>query len=67
LTKQPIYFVDGVEATSTTLTELSPDSIESISVLKDKSATALYGEKGKNGVILITTKKYGQNNKSMFM
>jgi TonB family protein len=64
LTGQPIYFVDGVEATSTILNELSPDSIESISVLKDKSATALYGEKGKNGVILITTKKYGQNNKS---
>jgi len=64
LTGQPIYFVDGVEATSTILNELSPDSIESISVLKDKSATALYGEKGKNGVILITTKKFGQNNKS---
>jgi TonB-dependent SusC/RagA subfamily outer membrane receptor len=64
LTGQPIYFVDGVEATSTILNEFSPDSIESISVLKDKSATALYGEKGKNGVILITTKKYGQNNKS---
>jgi TonB-dependent SusC/RagA subfamily outer membrane receptor len=64
LTGQPTYFVDGVEATSTILNELSPDSIESISVLKDKSATALYGEKGKNGVILITTKKYGQNNKS---
>jgi TonB-dependent SusC/RagA subfamily outer membrane receptor len=64
LTGQPIYFIDGVEATSTILNELSPDSIESISVLKDKSATALYGEKGKNGVVLITTKKYGQNNKS---
>jgi len=62
LTGQPIYFVDGVETTF--LNELSQDSIESISVLKDKSATALYGEKGKNGVILITTKKYGQNNKS---
>jgi TonB-dependent SusC/RagA subfamily outer membrane receptor len=64
LTGQPLYVIDGVEATSTILNELSPDSIESISVLKDKSATALYGDKGKNGVILITTKKYGQNNKS---
>ena len=62
LTGQPIYFVDGVETTF--LNELSQDSIESISVLKDKSATALYAEKGKNGVVLITTKKYGQNNKS---
>lgn len=64
LTGQPLYVIDGVEATSTILNELSPDSIESISILKDKSATALYGEKGKNGVVLITTKKYGQNNKS---
>lgn len=64
LTGQPIYFIDGIEATSTVLNELLPDSIESVSVLKDKSATILYGEKGKNGVILITTKKYGQNNKS---
>jgi len=64
LTGQPLYVVDGIETISTTLNELSPDSIESISVLKDKSATILYGEKGKNGVILITTKKYGQNSKS---
>lgn len=63
-TGQPLYLVDGVETTSTILNELSPDSIESISVLKDKSSTALYGDKGKNGVVLITTKKYGQNNKS---
>lgn len=61
---QPLYIIDGEEATSNILNELSQDSIESISVLKDKSATALYGEKGKNGVILITTKKYSQNNKS---
>jgi TonB-dependent SusC/RagA subfamily outer membrane receptor len=64
LTGQPIYFVDGIETTSTSLNKLSPDSIESISVLKDKSATTLYGDKGKNGVVVITTKKYGQNNKS---
>ena len=64
LTGQPLYLVDGIETTSTILNKLSPDSIESISVLKDKSATIVYGEKGKNGVVLITTKKYGQNNKS---
>jgi bla regulator protein BlaR1 len=64
LTGQPIYFVDGIETTSTSLNKLSPDSIESISVLKDKSATTLYGDKGKNGVVVITTKKYGQNSKS---
>ncbi len=61
---EPLYVVDGIETTSTNLNKLSPDSIESISVLKDQSATALYGDKGKNGVVVITTKKYGQNNKS---
>jgi TonB-dependent SusC/RagA subfamily outer membrane receptor len=64
LNGQPLYVVNGVETTSTNLNEISPDSIESISVLKDQSATALYGDKGKNGVVVITTKKYGQNNKS---
>ncbi len=53
---EPLYVVDGVETSSTTLNKLSPDSIKSISVLKDKSATILYGDKGKNGVVLITTK-----------
>jgi TonB-dependent SusC/RagA subfamily outer membrane receptor len=36
---------------------LNPDQVSEITVLKDVSATATYGEKGKNGVILITTKK----------
>ena len=34
-----------------------PDKIESVNILKDESATAVYGEKGKNGVILVVTKK----------
>jgi TonB-dependent SusC/RagA subfamily outer membrane receptor len=64
LNGEPLYVVDGIETTTTNLNKLSPDSIESISVLKDKSATTLYGDKGKNGVVVITTKKYSQNNKS---
>jgi TonB-dependent SusC/RagA subfamily outer membrane receptor len=48
--------VDGVP-TKTGVAEMKPDDIESISVLKDASATALYGKAGKNGVILITTKR----------
>lgn len=56
--KKPLIIVDGKPLqTEKAINEISPDSIESISVLKDKSATALYGEKGKNGVILIVTKK----------
>ncbi|WP_346858989.1 carboxypeptidase-like regulatory domain-containing protein [uncultured Draconibacterium sp.] len=51
----PLYVVDG--KISKSIEYLAPDAIESISVLKDESATSLYGEKGKNGVIVITTKE----------
>ncbi|HKI88153.1 MAG TPA: carboxypeptidase-like regulatory domain-containing protein [Draconibacterium sp.] len=50
----PLYIVDGKEVAD--ITNLDPADIESIDVLKDKSATDLYGEKGKNGVICIETK-----------
>ncbi|WP_319500582.1 TonB-dependent receptor plug domain-containing protein [uncultured Draconibacterium sp.] len=50
----PLYFVDGKEMGN--IANISAEDIESISVLKDESATALYGEKGKNGVIVISTK-----------
>ena len=55
----PLFVVDGIEWTgdSKNIT-ISPDSIESITVLKDSKATAAYGEKGKNGVIVITTKRH---------
>ena len=49
----PLVMVDGVERE---MKELSPSEIASISVLKDASATAVYGAKGANGVILVTTK-----------
>lgn len=54
-TASPLIIIDGEEST-TSLNEISPDQIESISVLKDVSAVNSYGEKGKNGVVLITTK-----------
>ncbi|QIA06742.1 carboxypeptidase-like regulatory domain-containing protein [Draconibacterium halophilum] len=50
----PLYFVDGKEMGN--VANISAEDIESISVLKDESATSLYGDKGKNGVIIITTK-----------
>ena len=50
-------FVDGFEVTSQYLSGLSPAEIESISVLKDAAALAIYGEKGANGVIKIVTKR----------
>jgi len=52
----PLVVVDQVEMQREDLGKLSPDDIESFSILKDASATALYGTKGANGVILITTK-----------
>jgi TonB family protein len=51
----PLFVVDGTEVKS--IENLNPEEIEKIEVLKDKSATAVYGDKGKNGVILISTKK----------
>ena len=57
----PLIVVDGVEEPSAYKIEaINPDGIESITVLKDKSATEKYGDKGKNGVVLITTKKNNQ-------
>ena len=52
----PLYIVDGKEVTSSIMSALDVNKIESMTVLKDKSATELYGDKGKNGVILITLK-----------
>lgn len=53
----PMVRVDGKEITKAEFDAINPNDIESISVLKDKTATATYGEKGKNGVLLITMKK----------
>ena len=52
----PLYIVDGKEVTSSILSALDVNKIESMTVLKNESATEVYGEKGKNGVILITLK-----------
>ena len=54
--KNPMIFVDGVKKDLVALKAISPDSIESFTILKDESATAFYGDEGKNGVIIITSK-----------
>lgn len=51
---QPLILVDGIERS---FSQIAPDDIETISVLKDASATAVYGVRGANGVMLITTKR----------
>jgi TonB family protein len=53
----PLYVLNGEVLSASEAALVNPETIESISVLKDKSATTLYGEKGKDGVIIITSKK----------
>lgn len=53
----PLILIDNVELSSSDLARLQPDDIASFSVLKDATATALYGARGANGVILVTTKE----------
>ena len=57
----PLYVVDGFPVSD--LQTLNPDNIESIDILKDASATAIYGSRGSNGVIIINTKR-GQAGKT---
>lgn len=56
---EPYYVIDGVPGASLSL--IAPDDIESIDVLRDASATAIYGSKAANGVIIVTTKKGNKN------
>jgi TonB-linked SusC/RagA family outer membrane protein len=57
----PLFIVDGVPTTS--INQIEPTDIESISILKDASAAAIYGASGANGVVLITTKR-GSNHET---
>ncbi len=53
----PLYVLDGVPIQSGTLLGLNPQDFESVTVLKDASATSIYGARAANGVIYITTKR----------
>ena len=53
----PLFVVDGVVGVANALSILNPNEIQSMDVLKDASATAIYGARGSNGVIIITTKR----------
>ena len=54
---EPIYVVDGMVIQNGGIENINPSDIEAIDILKDASATAIYGSRGANGVILVTTKK----------
>jgi TonB-linked SusC/RagA family outer membrane protein len=62
----PLVVIDGVEQTLTDFNSLNPTDVESISILKDAAATAIYGVNGGNGVILVTTKTGKKNQKTQF-
>ena len=55
----PLYVIDGFSSETSGLSTLNPNDIESIDILKDASATAIYGARGANGVVIVTTKKGG--------
>lgn len=57
----PLYIVDGFPVNS--ISDISPSDIENISILKDASSTAIYGSRGANGVIIVTTKSGSKNGK----
>ena len=75
LSSQPLYIVDGIlinsgdlsrlTTTTNVLAQINPDDIESVSILKDADATAIYGSQGANGVIVINTKR-GKAGKTEF-
>ena len=53
---QPLFILDGFETTLQTISDLSMDRVQSITVLKDAAATAIYGSKAANGVVVVETK-----------
>lgn len=55
--KAPLIVVDGILVKRDVLLEMAPEDIKSVDVFKGGLATAIYGDKGKNGVIVITTKR----------
>ena len=55
--KDPLILIDGIEVTRTDLARMQPDDIANFSIMKDATSTAVYGARGANGVISITTKE----------
>ena len=60
-TNEPMVFIDGIMSSYKNLKQVSPNNLKSVDVLKDASSTAIYGSKGANGVILITTRNKNYN------
>ncbi|WP_299702333.1 TonB-dependent receptor [uncultured Pontibacter sp.] len=54
---EPLYIMDGVQISAADFSTLNPNDFESLTILKDASATSIYGSRGANGVVVITTRK----------
>lgn len=54
---EPLYIIDGMPTTAGAFTNINPNDIESVSVLKDAAATSIYGNRGANGVIIVKTRR----------
>lgn len=63
--KEPLYIVDGVPVEAKKVKHLNPKNIKSLSVLKDESATSIYGTRATNGVVVVTTNKVKVKNKDL--
>ncbi len=59
ISSEPLYIIDGIQSSSRAVMSMNPNDILSISVLKDASATSIYGSRAANGVVVITTKSGG--------
>ncbi|MEG1666460.1 SusC/RagA family TonB-linked outer membrane protein [Chryseobacterium sp.] len=60
----PLYVIDGLSSSSSQFRNLNPNDIETLSILKDAQATSIYGNRGANGVVVITT-KFGKYNSGL--
>ncbi len=63
---EPLYLLDGVQVDEEDVIGINPSDISSMSVLKDAASTAIYGARGANGVVVITSKTGKQNSKAVF-
>lgn len=62
-TNEPLYVIDGIPSEQADMIAINPDDIQSVDILKDASAAAIYGSRAANGVVLITTKRGVQSEK----
>ena len=62
---EPLYVVDGFPLMDGDISDINPNDIESMEILKDASSTAIYGSRGANGVVMVTTKKGTKGNKNL--